>query len=83
MDPLIHARVPFHFAAAWFPQKEISKGIDYSNRCEIKIELLNGPRVGPTRALQSVHSQLISHKIDIKTTGVMRDLDHMVTRTVL
>ena len=49
-DPLIHSRVPFHFAAAWFPKKEFCKGIEFSNRGEIKTKLLTLPAAAQSRA---------------------------------
>ncbi len=65
MDPLIHSRVPFHFAAAWFPKKEICKGIEISNRCEIKTKLLTFPTAAQswTLALQCTLLANVTHNL--------------------
>jgi hypothetical protein len=88
MDPQIHADVPF-FVSTWQPgyKKENCKGINYLNRGEIKLSCC----LGPTGALQSVHSVPMtgnekqdSHDIERKSWEDVegsQEIAYKVTRT--
>ena len=84
--------VPFHFAA-WFPKKEICKGIDCFNRGKIKTDLLTFPAAAHASGLpvhykvytpaNVTHSLYENNECLYKDYWRMREIDHKVTMTAL